>query len=147
MKHLGIDYGTKKVGIAISDASGMIAFPKNIISQSANFLNDIVNLITEESIQKVVVGRSLNGEGNDNTVQKKIDDFVTDLQGRLDGIEVVQQDERGSSVAARSHLYGKGNIANVRWTGKENQKKREAVDAQAAAVILQRYLDTKKDLG
>ena len=54
------------------------------------------------------------------------------------------QDERMSSVAARSHLYGKGNVANEQWTERGNKKRRDAVDAGAAAIILQRYLDKNK---
>lgn len=141
MKHLGIDYGTKKIGIAISDTEGKIAFPRDIIANSATIIAEIVDLVESEGIEKIIVGKSLDQEGSENKVQQNINDFVKKLSEAMSDIEIIQQDERGSSVAARSHLYSKGNIANERWTGKENQKKREAVDAGAAAIILQRYLD------
>lgn len=141
MKHLGIDYGTKKVGIAVSDEGGTIAFPKMILQNTPNLCSEISKYISDESIQKVVVGKSLDSQGEDNQVQQHITRFIKQLKDATD-IEIIEQDERGSSIAARSHLYGKGNIANVRWTGKDNEKKRQNVDAGAAAIILQRYLDS-----
>jgi putative Holliday junction resolvase len=144
MKYLGIDYGTKKIGTAISDSEGNIAFPRDIIANSPTVISELVQYIESEGIETVVVGKSLDPWGDENTVQQDIDRFVSKLSEATQGIQIIQQDERGSSVAARSHLYSKGNIANERWTEKENQKKREAVDAGAAAIILQRYLDTRK---
>lgn len=144
MKYLGIDYGTKKVGLAVSNPEGTIAFPLTIILSTSNLLNTITDLINKENIEKVVIGRSLNAQGEKNKVQSHIEDFCNALQQAVPDISVVQEDERGSSVAARAHLYSKGNIANQRWTGSENSKKREAVDAGAAAIILQRYLDRRE---
>ena len=104
---------------------------------------EIATYIVSENIEKIIVGRSLDSQGDGNLVQEHISRFIKELPNHLkESIEIIEQDERGSSVAARSHLYGKGNIANERWTGKENQKKRQHVDAGAAAIILQRYLDT-----
>ena len=144
MKHLGIDFGTKRIGLAVSDLKGSIAFPKKIITNSRNVVDDILDIVEHEGIQSIVVGKSLDPWGSENLVQKEIDFFVKKLShGLEEGIEIIQQDERGSSVAARSHLYGKGNIANKRWTSTENNRKRQAVDAGAAAIILQRYLDKK----
>jgi len=142
MKHLGIDYGTKKIGIAISDRGGSLAFPKMIIPSNKQSIETIINYIQTEEIQKVVVGYSRAYDGSDNLLQKDIDLFVGVLSKRIPETPIVFQDERGSSIAARSHLYSKGNIANERWSSKDNEKKRSAIDAQAAAVILQRYFDT-----
>jgi len=141
MKYLGIDFGTKKVGIAISDTLGTIAFPKKILKNTHTLYQEINDLIDIEHIEKIVIGKSLDSQGNDNDVQKHITHFIATLSKKTD-IGIINQDERGSSIAARSHLYGKGNIANERWTAKANEKKRQHVDAGAAAVILQRYLDT-----
>lgn len=144
MKYLGIDYGTKKVGIALSDLRGNIAFPKKIIKNSHNLVQKILDIIYDEEIDIVVVGKSLDPWGYTNQIQKEIDIFIKKLSYDFDG-KVIEQDERGSSIYAKSHLYGKGNIANEKWTGKHNQKKRAEVDAGAAAVILQRYLDKKNN--
>lgn len=144
MKHLGIDYGTKRIGLAISDQNGTIAFPKSVIQNSQDIIQDILDIIEYENIDRVIVGKSLDPWGSENLVQREIEFFIKKLSYDIeDGIQIIQQDERGSSIAAASHLYTKGNIANEKWTGKSNAKKREHNDANAAAVILQRYLDRK----
>ncbi len=140
MKYLGIDYGIKKIGIAVSDSNGTIAFPKKIIPHSKDLVQDILDITEDEGIDIVVVGKSLDPWGSENLLQRKIDLFVKKLSYDFDG-EVILQDERFSSVAVREHLYKKGNIANEKWTQKDNQRKRDNVDAGAAAIILQRYLD------
>lgn len=144
MKHLGIDYGTKRIGLAISNNEGTLAFPKETIVNSQDIIQDILDIVNYEGIEKIVIGKSLDAWGYTNQVQRSIESFIKKISYDLeDGIEIVEQDERGSSIAADSHLYGKGNIANEKWTGKNNAKKREHNDANAAAVILQRYLDKK----
>ncbi len=140
MKHLGIDYGTKKIGLAVSDERGKIAFPREIIPNNGDVFAYLLDFIDRESIEKIVIGKSLNQFGSENRLQKDINRFREKLSQFFHG-EIIEQDERMSSVAARSHLYGKGNIANASWTGRENKKRRQQVDAGAAAIILQRYLD------
>jgi putative Holliday junction resolvase len=145
MKHLGIDYGTKRIGLAMSDNNGTLAFPKETINNSQDHVQDILDIVEYENIEKIVVGKSLDAWGYTNQVERQIQSFIKKLSYDLgDGIEIVEQDERGSSVAAASHLYGKGNIANEKWTGKKNAQKREHNDANAATIILQRYLDKNK---
>lgn len=140
MKYLGIDYGTKKIGLAISDERGKIAFPRDIIPNTSETLSTLIGMIHNEAIEKIVIGKSLDSQGSDNAIQRHINTFVKKLSQEFDG-EIFEQDERGSSVAARGHLYRKGNIENEQWTGRANKKRRDHVDAGAAAVILQRYLD------
>jgi len=144
MKYIGIDYGTKRIGLALSNEEGTLAFPKDIIVNSQNLIQDIVDIVEDENIEMIVVGKSLDARGFNNQVQREIENFIKKLSSKLDDIEVVEQDERGSSIAASAHLYGKGNIANKKWSGKDNAKKREHNDAHAAVIILQRYLDTQK---
>jgi putative Holliday junction resolvase len=145
MKYLGIDYGSKKIGIAVSDAQGMIAFPKMIIPNNQQVITFLLDYIKKENINAMVIGHSINHQGNDNHIQKAIETFMQSMKQQVDdSFTIILQDERGSSIAARSHLYSKGNIENERWTAKANAKKREAVDAQAAAVILQRFLDKEQ---
>jgi len=141
MKYLGIDYGTKRIGLAVSNNEGTLAFPKETITNSQDLVQDILDIIEYESIERIVIGKSLDPWGSENLVQREIDSFIKKLSYDLNNIEILQQDERGSSVSAASHLYNKGNIANEKWTGRRNKKKREHNDAHAAVVILQRYLD------
>lgn len=144
MKYLGIDYGTKKIGFAVSDDRGVIAFPWGITENNPMIINTIKKIIDDTHIEKIVIGKSMDSDGQDNPVQKKIHQFA-DLLKKETGLAIDMQDERFSSIAARGHLYRKGNIAHEQWSGKENKKRREPVDAGAAAIILQRYLDKKKE--
>jgi putative Holliday junction resolvase len=140
MKYLGIDYGTKRIGLAISDDNGVLAFPKSIIENTPESIKNILTIVKNENIQALIIGKSLDAQGFENKVQKNIDAFVKKLS-IASSIEIIEQDERGSSIAAASHLYTKSNIANEKWTGKLNAQKREHNDAYAATIILQRFLD------
>lgn len=144
MKYLGIDYGTKRIGLAFSDDRGSMSFPKSTLENSQHIINDIINIVETDNIESIVIGKSLDQWGNTNKVQQQINNFINQLSVALPNIKIIEQDERGSSIAAASYLYGKGNIANAKWTGKDNAKKREHNDANAAAIILQRYLDKQK---
>ena len=68
MKYMGIDYGTKRIGVAISDESGKFAFPKVIVSSGARALADIVNLIEQEGVEQIIVGNSIDAMGNRNSI-------------------------------------------------------------------------------
>lgn len=143
MKHLGIDYGTKKIGLAISDDRGVLAFPYSIIENTKETISVIADLIHQESIKVIVIGESTDLAGNDNLVMKDISRFVENMKKET-AIPIHFEKEWMSSIAARAPMYSKGNIANESWSGRENTQKKAAIDDKAAAVILQRFLDRKK---
>ncbi len=138
MKYLGIDYGTKKVGIAMS--YGSLALPKDIIVNDNNLLTKIESYITQYEIDAIVIGRSLNLAGGDNKLSQEVEDFINKLKTLISSdIEIYYIDERYTTKLARViPLEGqqRGNIAR-----KREQTKTKQVDAQAAALILQTYLD------
>ena len=142
MKYLGIDYGTKRIGIAISDESGSIAFPKKIIVQNqepngVKILTEILDMIRSEEVKTIVVGNSLDGAGERNAIMEDVDVFVEQLH-TLSGLPVLLHDERFSSVMARAMDFGKSHtVANPR----RNEHRPDHIDDKAAAVMLQRYLD------
>ncbi len=144
MKYLGIDYGTKKVGIAISQ--GSVALPKGVITNDNNLLNKIESYITQYEVGAIIVGRSLNLSGGDNKLSQKVQDFINKLKTLMStNIEIHYMDERYTTKLARAiPLEGlqRGNIARKRERVKTKQ-----VDAQAAALILQTYLDKQDNLG
>jgi putative Holliday junction resolvase len=126
MRYLGIDYGTKGIGIAISDAAGSFAFPKEIIPSNRSALERIVALVEQEGIGAIVIGdtRALNGK--DNAVTPEAERFASALAERVP-VPLHSAREAWSSVeAARFAPKGKGHD-----------------DAAAAAIILQRYLDAR----
>jgi len=123
MRYLGIDYGTKRIGISISDEAGGFAFPKETIPNDATSIDRIARMIKDERVGTLVVGdtRALNGE--ENPITREAQSFADALRGHV-GIPVESVREAFSSTEA-------GRFAPK---GKHD-------DAAAAAIILQRYLD------
>ncbi len=127
MKILGIDYGEKKVGIAISDEKGKMAFPNCVLRNSGTLALDILNLAKKEGVSIIVLGESRDFGGRANPVMAAIQKLKGELERR--GFTVRLQQEYSSSVEAR------------RFQGENDMH-----DASAAAIILQRYLDTHINL-
>ncbi len=144
MKYLGIDYGHKKIGLATSDERGVLAFPLALLANDEKLFEHLGQYIESEAIEAIVIGKSLTQEGEQNVLQSSIENFSRKLKENFSGLEIFFQDERFSSANARAFLYGKGNIENERWGSTHNKQKRDPIDASAAALILQRYLDKKK---
>lgn len=122
MKYLGIDYGTKRIGIAISDENGEFAFPKMIVGP-AEAIAEIAGLCQQESVQAIVMGRSLASNGVENNLVGVTEQFKEKIHGAT-GLPVHFQDEGFSSMEAHRYQTDAGNR-----------------DDSAAAIILQRYLD------
>ena len=124
MKLAGIDFGEKRVGLALSDDSGALAFPKGILANDSEIIEKLLKIITEKKVEKIIFGLSQNAQGEDNPVMKKGREFAGELQ-KISGVSVIFQNESFSSVHARM----------------DNEKD---IDASAAALILQRYIDSQK---
>ena len=135
MKYLGIDYGTKRIGLATSDTGGSMAFPLTTIKAGAHALQEIVEIIKKEGVQKVVVGESRNFKGEANKVMEDIEQFKKDLE-ELAGLPVVYEAEFLTSAAAARQFEGD--------FGRKERPSQEKLDASAAAMILQSYLDRNR---
>jgi putative Holliday junction resolvase len=138
MKYLGIDYGTKRVGFALSDDSGTLAFPHEVLQNTIGLTAAIEDMIRSEKIDEIVMGESVNLDGTENPVQKKIKGFAEALERRF---EVPVRFEKEFMTSYEAH--GR--------QGKESNDARQTkfaapvdLDARAAALILQRYLDKQK---
>jgi putative Holliday junction resolvase len=144
MKYLGIDYGTKKIGLAISDTNGTIAFPHSIIP-TASKESEIEKVIVKEKIGEIVLGKSLDLKGQSNKVQEDINDFAAYI-GMQFGLPVHFVKEFFSSSEARhatkSDRQREKPVASPRRGEKKSALNTENIDAKAAAIILQRHLDT-----
>ena len=125
MRYLGIDYGTKRVGVAVSDEGGTLAFPYAIIENNKNLVENIRTICARENIESVVVGESVDYKGVPNIVMKKIKPFITEIQ-KATALPVVTEREFLTTQQARFF-----------------QKENKRVDDSAAALILQSYLDKK----
>lgn len=121
-KLLGIDYGTKRVGVALTNDTGTVAFPKTTYPNDRTLIPSLVNLIQKENISTVIVGESQNAHGIDNPVMKNVKTFVGDIE-RAVAVTVRYQPEFYSSREARQ-------LVNA-----------EHVDAEAAAIILNSYIE------
>jgi putative Holliday junction resolvase len=141
VRFLGIDYGSKRVGLALSDATALLARPWKTIPArggamqvSADILREIA-ILREESdgLDGVVLGhpRRLSGEANDQT---PIVEALADELRRRTSLPLILQDERLSSREAESLLARRE---------KDWRKRKTLIDAAAAAVILQDYLDSR----
>lgn len=126
MRYLGIDYGTKRVGVALSDESGALAFPYAILETSKGLLGEIKNICVQEGVERIVVGESRDYRGEPNQVMAAIDRFVEELSV-IAGVPIMLEGEFLSTRQARS-----------------SQEDRQHVDDSAAAIILQSYLDKRK---
>ena len=140
MRFLGIDYGTKRIGIAISDDNGQLAFPKEIILNDSHTFKKIAEILKIEKVSEIVVGESVDFSGQLNILSARIEIFISELDEKFN-IPIHKQKEFLTSVEARKSPHGKGEMTRSQSHSKLKDKKRGRVDAGAAALILQRYLD------
>ena len=129
---LGIDFGEKRVGLALSDKLKLIASPyKTIDYVSENdLISKIKKIVFEKEIKVFVLGLPLNMKGEDSAQTKKVRKFKKLLS--ILSLPIVYEDERFSSIIAKNSLV----LQNVK-TGNNKSE----IDKTAAAIILQQYLD------
>ena len=129
MRILGIDYGDARTGLSVSDPSGFLAGSPSVIHEwnYDKLVAKLVSFIAENKIEEIVLGSV--GER-----AKKCEALAKTLEERT-GLHVVLWDERRTTVAAHDILH---------QTGKKAKKHRQTVDAVAASLILQGYLDFKR---
>ena len=134
---LGIDYGAKRIGLAISDEEATLAFPKEILFNDSNVFKKIIEIVQNENISSFVVGDSVDLNDVKNPISEKIDVFVKKLESEFN-LPVYKQKEFFTSVEARGRDGKEQNNAR-----KTKQVQNVKIDDSAAALILQRYLDKK----
>ena len=136
MKHLGIDYGTKRTGVAISDTEGRIAFPKLVLSTDKKLLGKIQEICLREKVLAIVLGQSLDYKMQPNPIQSDIEKFKEKLS-RFD------LSNRGSREAGK--IYISVHYQHELLTSAQANTSKAMLDASAAALILQGYLDNKNN--
>ena len=137
MRFLGIDYGTKRIGVAVSDENIILAFPKGILPNDLNIFKNLEEILKTENVSEIVVGESVDFKGQENVVSKEIEIFISELKNKFN-LPVHKQKEFLTSVEARGEGGKEKN--NDRKIKREGSKK---IDDSAAALILQRYLDRR----
>ena len=131
MRYLGVDYGTKKIGLALSDEAGVMGFPHSIVPNTPRLIDELCVLIAKEDVGAVVIGESRTLAGGENPIAKDAHSLGEQLTARA-GVSVFYESEVFTSAEAR------------RAPHKEEKtrapKARANVDASAAALILTSYL-------
>lgn len=131
-RYLGIDYGTKRVGIAISDGLGLMARPLEVAARS-DVISRVEDVVSTYGVTRLIIGlpTALGGhEGASAEGARKLGEELAEATG----LEVEYVDERFTSRMAEETLLD---------TGMKRRKRRETVDKVAAAIILQEYLDNR----
>ena len=129
---LAIDYGARRVGLALSDPLKMIASPYRTIINNNNtiLIEEIETIIAAEDVELTIIGLPLGMAGQKTEQTKKVEEFVDKLTDR--GIIIKYEDERWSSVAAKRSMKEQ----NIK-----SGYNKDLVDQTAAAIFLQQYLD------
>ena len=135
MRVLGLDYGDKQIGVAISDESGKIAFAHSVISgeNKKKAAGEIKNIAAANGVGVIVLGAPVNMDGSLGSAYEKTAAFKEKLRRYIKNVEIVSHDERLSTVAAL-RVLSEADIKN-----RKTQKNFK--DKIAAAIILQNYLD------
>lgn len=119
---MGIDYGSKRVGVAFTNEDGTMAFPHSVLKNDASLISNLVALATAEKAGAIVIGASRDLAGDANPIQERIDECITDLTLEL-GVPIHEEPEVYSTQEA------------IREQGRN-----EMTDAAAATIILNSYL-------
>lgn len=131
MKYLAIDYGTKRVGTATSDPTGLIASPHKLLVNHAGLLDDIKQIVNSENIDVIVIGLPKHMHNQLSEMAHQVLHFKEELTSL--NLPVYTQDERRTSASAESVLIG----ANI-----SRAKRKTLIDNMAATIILQTFLDS-----
>lgn len=129
-RYLGIDYGTKRVGLAISDGLALTARPLEVVPRT-RIIARVKDLVSDYDVTRLIIGLPTGLAGHEGEAAEGARRLGDEL-GEATGLEVVYIDERFTSRIAEEALLG---------AGMKRHRRRETVDKVAAAIILQAYLD------
>jgi putative Holliday junction resolvase len=136
MRTLGIDHGTVRIGLALSDDMGMFANPLKTLDASPVVEEEIATIVQQKRVKTVVIGMPLRMSGERGSAAERVDQFADRLRKVLpDEVKIEYVDERLTSSAAERSLGFEGK--------KLDREQKKLVDQVAAVAILQDYLNTK----
>lgn len=130
---IGIDYGRKRIGVAVSDPLRIFASALDTVP-SAKIIEYLQNYSQNETIERIVIGYPLNMNGAPSEAARDIDAFLPLLKKKFPEIPVTLEDERFTSVLAHRTMIEGG-------MKKSDRRDKNSVDKVSAAIILQTYLD------
>jgi putative holliday junction resolvase len=133
MRCLGIDFGSSRIGIAISDELGMLAHPLETVPNDPSFLSRLRKIVLEKGVSGIVVGIPRNMDGSYGPAAEKAKSFLSELKSEFSDLRLIAWDERLTTVEAQRLLHA---------AGRDVKKSRPVIDQVAAQVLLQSYLDS-----
>ena len=136
MRVLALDVGDRRIGLAVSDPTGLLASPIGAVDRGPTDVDDILRTAIDNDAAEIVVGLPLTLSGESREQAGKVRRFIRDLRAKTD-LPVNAIDERLSTVQAQRLLRDSGG-------GRRRSRDRGRIDAAAAAVILQAYLDSRR---
>jgi len=138
-RSLGLDIGDRRIGVALSDPGGVLASPFTIIScqDEAADVAAIKEMVEQNQVERVIVGLPLSMDGSVGQQAEKVKAFTRKLSDNIE-VPVEFRDERLTTVAAKQLMREAG--------GKKSRRKNSHDDAIAAALILQGYLDKRREV-
>lgn len=137
MRVLAIDFGKKRLGLALCDPTGTIAAPlPPLLRQGQTWWDELQKLLIEKQVEELVVGLPLNMDGSEGASAQFCRKFAEDLKRRF-GLPVILLDERLTSVAASSALSS---------AGLSSRQQRGKLDSMAASLLLQVHLQRKRQV-
>lgn len=131
---LAIDFGLRRIGLALSDPLKTFAYPYKTIVNDKNLIINLTKVVELQQVEKIVLGYPTREDGSDSHVTKNVLRFKTELEKKIN-LEVILWDERYSSSIAQEMI-----IESV--SKKSKRRDKGLVDRGAAAVILQEYLNS-----
>ena len=134
---MGLDFGTTRIGISLSDPLQIIAKPFTTIENGRGTIGEIREIVRDENVGLIVVGMPLNLKGEKGKKAKEVDEFIDKIRNETH-VEVVHWDERFTTLIAHQTLLSMGTKREERRT------KKGRVDSMAAAIMLQGFLDSRK---
>ena len=129
---MGLDFGLRRIGLAISDRTGTIASAYGKVHGGKNAVLDVCKVIKAEEVQRLVIGLPLHMSGDHGDKAALAEEFGRSVQKLLPDLEILFEDERLTTVSAQRILL-EGDLSR--------NKRKGVIDALAATIILQKHLD------
>lgn len=122
MTYIGIDFGSKRVGVAVSDPENRMAFPVKVLRNDPKLIDQLIKISKEKNSNQIILGESKDYKGEDNEIMESVEEFKKELEDM--GYVVEFEPEFMTSLQA-TRIQGENNM----------------IDAAAATILLQSYLD------
>jgi len=147
MRLMGIDFGEKRIGIALSDEQANFAFPYSVVINGKNAIKEIKKICEENQVEKIILGQSLNYSNQPNPIMKKIELFKNSLEKEIKIPVIYQNETLTTQEAERIPALGEARPPLSRTRIRRGRQGKTAkIDASAAALILRSFIEKKNIL-